>query len=79
MLEETYKFIWKSFKDELPDSNRLCLVRPAKDSINQAQWAFIDDDKKKIRSWCSHWEKSLSECKAWLWCAPSPVGIKKLS
>lgn len=79
MIEETYKFIWKSFEEKLPDSHELFLTRRANESINHAQWAFIDAEKKKIHSWCCQWEESLSKCKTWLWCAPAPNGIKKLS
>lgn len=79
MIEETYKFIWKSFEEELPAPHDAFLTRRANDSINHAQWAFIDDDKKKIHSWRLDWEKSVSECKTWLWCSLYPLGIKKLS
>ena len=37
MIEETYKFKWKTFEEEMPESYKIILARSPKETIKNAQ------------------------------------------
>jgi hypothetical protein len=73
MIEETYKFKWKTFEEEMPESYKMILARSPKETIKNAQWAFISDDKKMIYAHDMKWFRYVSRCKKWLWCYPEDI------
>ena len=68
MVEETYKFKWKTFEEEMPEPHKSILVRKPKETIKDAQWHFISDDKKMLYMHDLKWRHYISQVKKWLWC-----------
>ncbi len=77
MIVEEYKFTWKSFEEEIPKSHKIILVRSSKETIKDAQWAFISDDKKMIYAHDMKWFRYVSRCKKWLWCYDKSIELIK--
>lgn len=75
MIVEEYKFTWKTFEEEMPKSHEIILVRSAKETIKDAQWAFISDDKKMIYAHDMKWFRYVSRCKKWLWCYDTSIEL----
>lgn len=68
MIEETYKIKWKSFDEEIPEPYKVILVRKPKETLKDAQWHFVNNDKKKLYLHTMKFHWSISRIKTWLWC-----------
>jgi hypothetical protein len=68
MKVETYRFNWKTFEEEMPKPHESILVRSSKETIRDAQWAFITSEKKMLYAHDMKWFRYISKCKKWLWC-----------
>lgn len=75
MIVEEYKFTWKTFEEEMPKSYECILVRSPRETIRDAHWAFISDDKKTIYTHDLKWDRYVSRCKKWLWCYNTSIEL----
>lgn len=73
MIIEEYRFTWKTFEEEMPESHKCFLVRSPKETIKDAQWAFISDKSKMIYAHDLKWHHYVSKCKKWLWCYDTSI------
>jgi len=68
MIVEEYRFNWKTFEEEMPESYKSFLVCSPKEKIKNAFWAFLTRDKKSIHALDLKQDYYVSRCKKWLWC-----------
>lgn len=73
MVEETYKFKWKTFEEEMPESYKMILARSPKKQMNDIQWYFLTSDKKQLHLHDLKCEYYISRIKKWLWCYPEDI------
>jgi len=73
MIEETYKFKWKTFEEEMPESYKMILARSPKKQMNDIQWYFLTSDKKQLHLHDLKCEYYISRIKKWLWCYPEDI------
>lgn len=73
MIIEEYRFTWKTFEEEIPESHKIFLVRSSKKTIKDAQWAFVSDNSKMIYAHDLKWHHYVSKCKKWLWCYDTSI------
>lgn len=73
MIEETYKFKWKTFEEEMPESYKMILARSPKKQMNDIQWYFLTSDKKQLHLHDLKCEYYKSRIKKWLWCYPEDI------
>lgn len=73
MIEETYKFKWKTFEEEMPESYKMVLARSPKKQMNDIQWYFLTSDKKQLHLHDLKCEYYISRIKKWLWCYPEDI------
>lgn len=73
MVEETYKFKWKTFEEEMPESYKMILVRSPKKQMKDIQWYFLTSDKKELHLHDLKCQYYISRIKKWLWCYPEDI------
>lgn len=73
MVEETYKFKWKTFEEEIPESYKMILARSPKKQMNDIQWYFLTSDKKELHLHDLKCQYYISRIKKWLWCYPEDI------
>mgnify|MGYP006916023807 FL=1 len=73
MVEEIYKFKWKTFEEEMPESYKMILARSPKKQMNDIQWYFLTSDKKQLHLHDLKCEYYISRIKKWLWCYPEDI------
>lgn len=73
MVEETYKFKWKTFEEEMPEAYKMILARSPKNPIKEVQWYFLTKDKKELHLHDLKGQHYTSKIKKWLWCYPEDI------
>lgn len=56
-----------------PEPHKMFLVRSPKETIKDAQWAFVSDNSKMIYAHDLKWHCYVSKCKKWLWCYDTSI------
>ena len=75
MIEETYKFKWKTFEEELPVDHKMILARSPKKPMKEADWFFIDTRGKTLWIHDLKYSYYISKIKKWLWCYADDITL----
>lgn len=73
MVEETYKFKWKTFEEEMPESYKMILACSPKKQMKDIQWYFLTSDKKQLHLYDLKYKYCISRIKKWRWCYPEDI------